>query len=104
GLPDYTIGQRKGLGIQTPEPLFVLGMDPTKNALIVGSKEELGTDTLTAGRVNWIAGEVPTEPIRAEVKIRYKAHPMQATVTPIDENRVSVQFDERLRDITPGQG
>src|SRR5262249_9998934 len=104
GLPDYTIGQRKGLGIQSPEPLFVLGTDPQRNALIVGTQAELGRDSLTAGRVNWIAGEPPTTPIRAEIKIRYKARPMLGTITPLEEDRVTVQFDERLRDITPGQG
>jgi tRNA-specific 2-thiouridylase len=104
GLPDYTIGQRKGLGISSPEPLFVLATDPRRNALIVGTQAELGSDHLTAARVNWIAGSPPPEPIRAQVKIRYKAQPAQATITPLANARVAVQFDERLRDITPGQG
>jgi tRNA-uridine 2-sulfurtransferase len=104
GLPNYTIGQRKGLGLQTPDPLFVLAMNTKQNALIVGTQEELGTDTLTAGRVNWISGETPTTPIRAQVKIRYKARPVMATITPLENARVSIQFDDRLRDITPGQG
>jgi len=103
GLADYTIGQRKGLGIASPEPLFVLGTDPNRNALIVGTKTELGCDHLTAARVNWIAGSPPPEPIRAYVKIRYKAQPALATVTPMSSDRVAVQFDEPLRDITPGQ-
>jgi len=103
GLPDYTIGQRKGLGVQSPEPLFVLGMDPARNALIVGAHDELGSDQLTAARVNWIAGEPPAKPIRAEVKIRYKARPALATITPLDDDHAAVQFDGRLRDITPGQ-
>src|SRR5258708_30853047 len=59
GLPDYTIGQRKGLGVQSPEPLFVLGTDLARNALIVGTQAELGHDRLTAARVNWVAGEPP---------------------------------------------
>jgi len=104
GLPDYTIGQRKGLGVLSPEPVFVLGMDTKRNALIVGAQDELGTDYLTAARVNWIAGEPPAEPIHATVKIRYKARPVMATITPLADQRVAVQFDERLRDITPGQG
>jgi tRNA-uridine 2-sulfurtransferase len=104
GLPDYTIGQRKGLGLASGEPLYVLGMDPNRNALIVGTADELGTDRLIAACVNWISGEVPTEPIRAEVKIRYKARPAWATITPMGADKAQVVFDEKLRDITPGQG
>jgi tRNA-specific 2-thiouridylase len=104
GLPDYTIGQRKGLRLTTPEPLYVLGTDPARNALIVGTQDELGSVHLTAKRVNWIAGSPPPEPIRAEVKIRYKAKGVAASVTPISESRVAVQFDEPVRGATPGQG
>jgi tRNA-uridine 2-sulfurtransferase len=71
---------------------------------IVGTLQELGNDRLTAGRVNWIAGDPPDAAIRAEVKIRYKARPMEATITPLSSDRVEVVFDEPLRDITPGQG
>src|SRR5258708_38626997 len=104
GLADYTIGQRKGLGIQSPEPLFVLGMDATRQGVSAGLAEELGTPSLTAARVNWVAGEPPAEPIRADVKIRYKATPVGAAITPLANDRVAVEFDEPLRDITPGQG
>jgi tRNA-specific 2-thiouridylase len=104
GLPDYTIGQRKGLGIPSPEPLYVLGVDPDRNALIVGTWAELGTDRLTAARVNWVAGEPPAEPFRAQVKIRYKAQPAPAVVEPLPEARAAARFDEPLPAITPGQG
>jgi tRNA-specific 2-thiouridylase len=104
GLPDYTIGQRKGLGLSSPEPLYVLATDPHRNALIVGPQAELGSDHLTAARVNWIAGSPPPEPMHAQVKIRYKAQPAQATITPLANARVAVQFDTPLRGITPGQG
>ncbi len=105
GLPHYTIGQRKGLGISHPEPLYVLATDPARNALIVGTAEELGVSALEAGRVNWIAGEPPArEPFRAEVKIRYSARPAPATVTPLPDDRLRAVFDAPLRDITPGQG
>ncbi|NLE50999.1 MAG: tRNA 2-thiouridine(34) synthase MnmA, partial [Chloroflexi bacterium] len=59
GLPSYTIGQRKGLGVAAPEPLYVLATEPARNALIVGTKEELGSSTLSAHRANWIAGTIP---------------------------------------------
>lgn len=104
GLADYTIGQRKGLGVASAEPLYVLSTDPTNNTLIIGTQAELGTDHLTATRVNWVSGCTPSTPIRAEVKIRYKAHPAWATINPLSETRVSVQCDEPLRGVTPGQG
>lgn len=104
GLPSYTIGQRKGLGVAAPEPLYVLATEPARNALIVGTKEELGSSTLSAHRANWIAGTIPDAPFRAEVKIRYKAAPAHAWITPDGEDRFQVTFDEPLRDITPGQG
>ncbi len=104
GLPDYTIGQRKGLGISYAEPLYVLAKDTARNALIVGTIAELGQTALAARDVNWISGEPPAEPLRAEVKIRYKARPAAATVTPLPGDRVHVRFDAPLRDIAPGQG
>jgi tRNA-specific 2-thiouridylase len=103
GLPQYTIGQRKGLGISYPEPLYVLDTDPASNALIVGTREELGRRDLVAGRVNWIAGTAPEGPFRADVKIRYTARPVPAMVTPLADSRAAVAFDEPPRDITPGQ-
>lgn len=104
GLPNYTIGQRKGLGIAAAEPLYVLELDTVNNVLVVGTKDELGSNTLTAARANWISGAPPDSPFRAQVKIRYKAPPMPATVTVLDENCFQVTFDEPRRDITPGQG
>jgi tRNA-specific 2-thiouridylase len=104
GLANYTIGQRKGLGVQAAEPLYVIGMNPYKNALIVGTADELGGQTLTARRVNWTSGITPDAPFRAEVKIRYKAKPVPALVEPLDDARMRVTFDAPLRDITPGQG
>ncbi|HEX2905753.1 MAG TPA: tRNA 2-thiouridine(34) synthase MnmA [Phototrophicaceae bacterium] len=104
GLANYTIGQRKGLGVNSQEPLYVIAMNPYRNALVVGTADELGGTTLTAKRVNWVSGKMPVEPFRAEVKIRYKAQPVPAWVEPLPEARMAVQFDEPLRDITPGQG
>jgi tRNA-specific 2-thiouridylase len=104
GLVNYTIGQRKGLGVQAAEPLYVIDMNPHTNALIVGTSEELGLNELTAKRVNWIAGEPPPERFKAEVKIRYKAKPVEAWVEPLVDDRMKVTFDVPLRDITPGQG
>jgi tRNA-specific 2-thiouridylase len=104
GLPNYTIGQRKGLGIASAEPLYVIALDVANNALIVGSQAELGCAQLTAARVNWISGAPPATPIRAEVKVRYKAQPMPALVTPLPNGRAQVILDAPVRGITPGQG
>lgn len=104
GLPHYTIGQRKGLGISHHEPLYVLELDAVHNALVVGPRQQLGRARLIAGRMNWISGTAPGAPFRAEVKIRYKARPAPATVSPLPDDRIAVEFDEPLRDISPGQG
>jgi tRNA-uridine 2-sulfurtransferase len=104
GLANYTIGQRKGLGIYAPEPLYVIGMNPYRNALVVGTADELGATALTANRVNWVSGETPSAPFYAEVKIRYKANPVSAWVEPFSDDQIHVEFDEPVRDITPGQG
>ncbi|MEZ4540171.1 MAG: tRNA 2-thiouridine(34) synthase MnmA [Chloroflexota bacterium] len=103
GLPFYTIGQRKGLGIAAAEPLFVLGKDTARNALIVGPREALGAGELVARDVNWISGRPPAGPIRAEVKIRYKATPIQSVVTPLDGNQAHVAFSTLVPGVTPGQ-
>ncbi len=103
GLAFYTIGQRKGLGISSPEPLYVLAKDSASNALIVGARSELGSRGLTAQSVNWISGYAPAEPFRAQVKTRYTAKEAWALVTPVEGNGVDVLFDVPQRDITPGQ-
>jgi tRNA-specific 2-thiouridylase len=104
GLANYTIGQRKGLGLNSLEPLYVVAMNPQTNALVVGTVDELGGTSLTAKRVNWVSGQTPYEPFHAEVKIRYKSKPVPAWVEPLPDARMAVRFDEPLRDITPGQG
>jgi len=103
GLANYTIGQRKGLGVASLVPLYVLGKNSTTNTLIVGTQEELGSRELTAREVNWLSGETPSEPFHADVKIRYTAKEAEALVTPIIGNQVQVQFDASQRDITAGQ-
>lgn len=103
GLAFYTIGQRRGLGIAAPQPLYVIRKDMARNALIVGTLDELGQNELHAHSVNWIAGAPPDDAIRAEIKIRYKARPAWGVVTPLENQRVHIQLDENLRDITPGQ-
>lgn len=103
GLPFYTVGQRKGIGVAASEPLFVLRLELADNAVVVGPARELGRDSLTAQDVNWIAGAPPQGAFPAQVKIRYRATPVDAVVTPLPAGRAGVRFVQPLRDITPGQ-
>jgi tRNA-specific 2-thiouridylase len=105
GLPGYTIGQRKGIGISgAAEPLFVLELDYARNALVVGTAADLGHDHLVATRVNWTLGTAPPAGALVQCKIRYKAGAVDCTVYPLAADRVEVRFAAPLRDITPGQG
>ncbi len=104
GLPSYTIGQRKGLGISTPEPVYILTKDISANKIVVGTREELGQHELMARAVNWLSGNIPTEPIQAQVKIRYKAKGVDAEVAQGENGRVHIHFADPVFGITPGQG
>ncbi|MDE2859223.1 MAG: tRNA 2-thiouridine(34) synthase MnmA [Chloroflexota bacterium] len=103
GLSNYTIGQRRGLGLSYAEPLYVLEMNPADNSLVVGTGKELGRDNLLADSLNWVSGEAPALPMRAGVKIRYKARAQPALVEPRGEDQIYLRFDLPQRDITPGQ-
>jgi tRNA-uridine 2-sulfurtransferase len=106
GLPYYTIGQRSGLGIGAPQPLYVLALDRTRNALVVGTAEELGARRLLATGVNWLDDKAPPPDLAIEVQIRYHATPARANVAPLADGAngvVEVYFEEPVRDITPGQ-
>jgi tRNA-specific 2-thiouridylase len=103
GLAFYTIGQRKGLGISAPTPVYVAEKDQKRNALVVGQRQDLERRTLIAGEVNWIAQSPPTSPFRANVKIRYRAREAPAVVRTAGGGSVQVVFDDPLPGITPGQ-
>lgn len=103
GLANFTIGQRRGLGISTPVPLYVLEKDRSTNNLIVGEQELLGREKLFAENVNWVSISTPKDPIRAKVKIRYKSREESALIYPIDSETVGVEFDQKINGVTPGQ-
>jgi len=103
GMHRYTIGQRRGIGIAAPEPLYVVNINAQRNQVVVGSQDELFGQKFIAAGVNWIAFDNPEEPVRAEVRVRYRHQPAAATITPLANNRVEVIFDEPQRAITPGQ-
>ena len=91
------------MGISSPVPMYVLEKDQASNTLIVGEREKLGRDMLWAEKVNWVSVDIPTVPIKAQVKIRYKSSEESASIDPIDAETVSVKFDRNLNGITPGQ-
>src|SRR5262249_30637193 len=103
GVHRFTIGQRKGLGLAAGVPLYVIDIDADTADVTVGPKADLERDALTATRVNWIAGEAPTGPIRARARIRYRHKEAPATITPIGADRVGVVSAEPQSAITPGQ-
>ncbi|MGC8837334.1 MAG: tRNA 2-thiouridine(34) synthase MnmA [Anaerolineae bacterium] len=103
GLPGYTIGQRKGLGIAWTEPLYVLEVDPVRNCLVVGPAAELGARALLAEEVHYVQGDPPPGPCRVTAKIRYQAPDAPALLEPGEGRTARLTFDEALRDITPGQ-
>ncbi len=103
GLPNYTIGQRRGIKVAASYPLYVIGKDAQANTLIVGPKEKLGTKSLIAKRVNWVNGVTPEAPFEALVQIRYKSKAVPATVTPLSAHTMEVTFADPIRDATPGQ-
>jgi tRNA-uridine 2-sulfurtransferase len=104
GVHHYTIGQRKGLGIATGEPLYVIETNPATQTVVVGRNEDLLSSTLTAASVNWVSIPPPESPIRTLVRIRNKHAPAMATLE-LDggPDRIVARFDEPQRAVTPGQ-
>ncbi len=103
GIHRYTVGQRKGLGISSPIPLYVVGIDAEASAVTVGPREALERRELTASEVNWIAGEPPAGGMRVTAQIRYRHREAAATLRPLADSRVSVTFDDSQIAIAPGQ-
>ncbi len=104
GMHHFTVGQRKGLGIATGEPLYVISTDPQTQRVTVGRNDDLLRSSLTARGVNWISIAGLSAPTRAAVKIRNRHAAALATLYPMDEaSRAEVRFDEPQRAVTPGQ-
>jgi tRNA-specific 2-thiouridylase len=103
GIHRYTIGQRRGIGIAAAQPLYVTNIDAARNRIVVGEPNDLLSKEFTAAGVNWVAFDQPGDSVRAEVRVRYRHQPAEATINPIEINRVRVYFDEPQRAITPGQ-
>jgi tRNA-specific 2-thiouridylase len=103
GIHRYTIGQRRGLGISNEKPLYVVQIERAKNQIIVGEEADLEAREFIAKGVNWVAFSTPSEPVRAEVKIRYRHEPAMATIHSLPDAHARIVFDEPQRAVTPGQ-
>jgi tRNA-specific 2-thiouridylase len=103
GIHRFTVGQRRGLGLHAPKPLYVLAILPASRTVVVGGEEDLGATTLHARDVNWLSIEPPRGEVRARVKIRYRHAEAEATIVPQGPDRVLVRFDAPQRAVTPGQ-
>jgi tRNA-uridine 2-sulfurtransferase len=122
GVHNFTVGQRKGLGVSSPTPLYVLNIHPDSHRVMVGADAELATQHLRAGRLNWISIAALTAPMRVKIKIRHRHEPAWATLEPAPPTKlgapgldfetgessapageVIATFDEPQRAVTPGQ-
>ena len=108
GIHNYTIGQRKGLGIAAPNPLYVVSLDVGRNQVVVGERDSVTSPECSVSRVNWVSIAPPSAPIKAQVQIRYRSQAVDATVVPIASNdgagdHVRIIFDEPQFGVTPGQ-
>ena len=100
GIGCYTIGQRGGMGVSSPSPLYVLKIDAARNRLVAGGKDDLKADRLIASEVNWLIDPAPTE---ATAKIRYAHRGANCHIIPLDDGCIEVHFEERQQAISPGQ-
>ncbi|HWA94550.1 MAG TPA: tRNA 2-thiouridine(34) synthase MnmA [Terracidiphilus sp.] len=106
GITGFTVGQRKGLRVSSPSPLYVLQIDPASNRVTVGADDELATRHLRASRLNWISIPALTGPMRVQIKIRHRHEPAWAMLEPdpaSPNDFVVATFDEPQRAVTPGQ-
>ncbi|MGP1375181.1 MAG: tRNA 2-thiouridine(34) synthase MnmA [Almyronema sp.] len=108
GIHHYTIGQRKGLGIAAPHPLYVVAIDVARNQVIVGDRSSAHQSECTVRQVNWVSIAAPQSPIRVMVQIRYRSAAVPATVVPLaaeaaDGHRMRLVFDQPQFGVTPGQ-
>jgi len=103
GVHRFTVGQRKGLGLSTGVPLYVLALRPHDRTVVVGPREALEDTRLRATRVNWIAGDPPTGSLQVKAQIRHRHRPAPARVRALADDRAELEFDTPQSAIAPGQ-
>jgi tRNA-specific 2-thiouridylase len=103
GVHRYTVGQRRGLGLASARPLYVLAVRPESRTVVVGDEPALLSDRLVARDVNWLSVPEPAAPLRARARIRYRHAEAEARIAPLAAGRAEVTFDAPQRAVTPGQ-
>jgi len=103
GITGYTVGQRKGLGIASDEPLYVVAIDIDKNQVVAGPEAETYTESIVANQANYVSGSGFTQPTNVMVRIRYNAAEVPARLTPIEGDKIRLDFDRPHRAVAPGQ-
>jgi tRNA-specific 2-thiouridylase len=103
GIQHYTIGQRKGLGVAAPEPLYVVELDALRNRVIVGNRESAGKSSCVVAQMNWVSIAPPSNPFHAQAQVRYRSPGVAVDVIPLENHQVKLLFSEPEFGITPGQ-
>ena len=103
GLPFYTIGQRRGLGLSDSTPYYVVKIDKGKNRIVLGKEEDLYSKTIFVSRVNWLSISPPKEQLHVTAKLRYSHQGVASSVFPESDNKVRLELDVPVRAVTPGQ-
>lgn len=102
GLINYTIGQRKGLGLAFSEPMYVLSLDKAKNEVVLGTKDETFTNVVNVSNFSWVSGKAPSEKFKCQAKLRYRQKPRDCIVS-LNETGVQLEYPEGIDSVTPGQ-
>jgi tRNA-specific 2-thiouridylase len=103
GIAYYTVGQRRGLGIAHPHPLYVVRIDAASNTVVVGPIDAAHDQAATVRDVRWVSIARPSEPLRVSAQVRYRSTAMPAQLVPLDADRVRLEFEEPIFAVTPGQ-
>lgn len=103
GIIHYTIGQRKGLGCSFGKPMYVVRICPQNNTVVLGEEGSQYASSLTAQRLNWIPFSTLEQPLQVTAKVRYQATAAAATIYPLSNDQVQVEFEQPQRSVTPGQ-
>lgn len=103
GIIHYTVGQRRGLGISAPEPLYVCEISAEENTVTLCGRERLFSSTVHVGEFHWISGNSPDRPVRCGVKLRSVQREQYATAFPAASGTIRLEFDAPQRAVTPGQ-
>ena len=103
GIINYTVGQRRGLGLSLKKPMYVVRLEKATNKVIIGEEKELEKDSLICNNVNFMMIDKLVEPKKVMAKIRYNAKPVSATILPLENENIKVVFDENVKGVAPGQ-